>query len=58
MESRILTATEGIWKALNELEKAVDSVATDLITLREARAVKAALYQAAVVDVRMKKELS
>lgn len=57
MESRILEATNGIWVALSELEKAVDSVATDSITLREARAVRAALYQAAILDQRLKKDL-
>lgn len=57
MESRILVATDGIWMALSDLEKAIASVATDNITLREARAVRAALYQAAALDQRLKKDL-
>lgn len=57
MESEILTATDGIWVALSNLEKAINSVATDNITLREARAVRAALYQAAALDQRLEKEL-
>lgn len=57
MESKILTATDGIWVALSNLEKAINSVATDDLTLREARAIRAALYQAAALDQRLKKDL-
>lgn len=57
MESKILVATDGIWKALSDLETVIKSVATDSITLREVRAVRAALYQAAVLDQQLKKEL-
>lgn len=57
MESKILTAADGVWAALAALEKAVDSVATDEITLREARAIRGALYQAATLDQRLKRDL-
>lgn len=57
MESKILTATDGIWVALSNLEKAIKSVATDDLTLREVRAIRAALYQAAALDQRLKKDL-
>lgn len=57
MRSEIYESTVAIWQALNRLEKAVNSIATDEIPLRDVRAVRAALYQAAVVDAKMKKEL-
>jgi len=57
MESKLLNAADGLWIALSELEKAVDSVATDSMTLREVRAIRAALYQAATLDQRLKRDL-
>lgn len=52
-----MSATAKIWVALSDLEKAVKSVATDDITLREVRSVRASLFQAAALDQQLKRDL-